>query len=99
MENITDKNKKKFITSIISVAMGLLIFAALSSLVLNFSFGIILFSLGIFVDIIATGLGTFKQIRFSKTNPPIVPTIEGAIFFAGCIAIVVSAPFLCQIMF
>jgi|SRR5687767_6327157 len=99
MENLNDKNKKKFITSIIIFALGLLIFATLISLVLNFSFGIILFSLGIFVDSIATVLGAFKQVILSKTKPQLEPSIEWALFFAGFTAIVISALFLCQIMF
>ena len=99
MENITDKNKKKFMSNIIIIALGLIIFAALSSLILNFSFGIILFSLGIFVDGTATVLGAFKQVVFSRTSPLPETSFEGALFFSGFTAIVISAPFLWQIMF
>ena len=100
MGNKTDNNKKKFRNNIIIMTVGLIIFAALSSLILNFSFGIILFSLGIFVDGIATLAGASKQFLRSIRNPSLEDrTVESAMFFAGWIAVGISVPFLCQIMF
>ncbi|MEO7838937.1 MAG: hypothetical protein ABIU06_06275 [Anaerolineales bacterium] len=97
MENKTDK--KKFMKNLIAIGLGLIMFAALISFSSNFSFGIILFSLGILVDGIATVLGASRQVLYGLISPLREYSIESAMFYAGGIAILVSAPFLCQIMF
>jgi membrane protein required for beta-lactamase induction len=121
-ENSNSSARTRFIRRILVVDVALLIVAGLVSLVLNFSFGIILLALGTLIGVIGAFLGgpdlndpnnpmyKFKywrrpvekatdEISFYFKHSVPVYAFENVMALAGLIAIIVSIPFVAQIMF